>query len=206
MARPARPSKKPVHNQHNGVGQLRIIGGEWRSRKLSFPDLPGLRPTPDRVRETLFNWLAPYVAGAKVIDLFAGSGAVFLEALSRGAATGLALDSSSVAISSLREHLGTLRCTVGQAQTADALRYLETQPATPFDLAFLDPPFNQNLLPAACALLEARGWLADDAWIYTESETAPSTLGLPGSWRLHREQKSGQVYYSLWQRMADNAA
>ena len=175
-------------------------------RQLSFPDLPGLRPTPDRVRETLFNWLAPYVARAKVIDLFAGSGAVFLEALSRGAATGLALDSSNVAISSLREHLGTLRCTVGQAQTADALRYLETQPATPFDLAFLDPPFNQNLLPAACALLEERGWLADDAWIYTESETAPSTLGLPGSWRLHREQKSGQVYYSLWQRMADNVA
>ena len=205
MARPARPSKKPVHNQHNGVGQLRIIGGEWRSRKLSFPDLPGLRPTPDRVRETLFNWLAPYVAGAKVIDLFAGSGAVFLEALSRGAATGLALDSSSVAISSLREHLGTLRCTVGQAQTADALRYLETQPATPFDLAFLDPPFNQNLLPAACALLEERQWLADDSWIYTESETAPSTLGLPGNWRLHREQKSGRVYYALWQRTAEIA-
>ncbi|NBF05477.1 16S rRNA (guanine(966)-N(2))-methyltransferase RsmD [Pseudomonas sp. Fl5BN2] len=206
MARPARPSKKPVHNQHNGVGQLRIIGGEWRSRKLSFPDLPGLRPTPDRVRETLFNWLAPHVAGAKVIDLFAGSGAVFLEALSRGAATGLALDSNNVAISSLREHLGTLHCTVGQAQTADALRYLETQPATPYDLAFLDPPFNQNLLPAACALLEERGWLAEDAWIYTESETPPSTLGLPGRWRLHREQKSGQVYYSLWQRMAESAA
>ncbi|MCK9798554.1 16S rRNA (guanine(966)-N(2))-methyltransferase RsmD [Pseudomonas chlororaphis] len=205
MARSPHPSKKPVHNQHNGVGNLRIIGGEWRSRKLSFPDLPGLRPTPDRVRETLFNWLAPYVAGAKIIDLFAGSGAVFLEALSRGAASGLALDSSNVAISSLREHLGTLRCTVGQAQTADALRYLESQPATPFDLAFLDPPFNQNLLPAACALLEERGWLADNAWIYTESETAPSTLGLPGTWRLHREQKSGQVYYALWQRMADTA-
>ena len=205
MARSPHPSKKPVHNQHNGVGNLRIIGGEWRSRKLSFPDLPGLRPTPDRVRETLFNWLAPYVAGAKIIDLFAGSGAVFLEALSRGAASGLALDSSNVAISSLREHLGTLRCTVGQAQTADALRYQESQPATPFDLAFLDPPFNQNLLPAACALLEERGWLADNAWIYTESETAPSTLGLPGTWRLHREQKSGQVYYALWQRMADTA-
>ena len=205
MARSPHPSKKPVHNQHNGVGNLRIIGGEWRSRKLSFPDLPGLRPTPDRVRETLFNWLAPYVAGAKIIDLFAGSGAVFLEALSRGAASGLALDSSNVAISSLREHLGTLRCTVGQAQTADALRYLESQPATPFDLAFLDPPFNQNLLPAACALLEERGWLADNAWIYTESETAPSTLGLPGTWRLHREQKSGRVYYALWQRMADTA-
>ncbi|WP_095109114.1 16S rRNA (guanine(966)-N(2))-methyltransferase RsmD [Pseudomonas sp. Irchel 3E20] len=198
----ARPTKKPVHNVHNGVNQLRIIGGEWRSRRLSFPDAPGLRPTPDRVRETLFNWLAPYVAGAKVLDPFAGSGALFLEALSRGAAMGQALDSSNIAVSSLREHLGTLRCSVGQVQTADALRYLETQPAIAFDLVFLDPPFNQNLLPATCALLEERQWLADEAWVYTESEAPPSSLGLPGNWRLHREQKSGRVYYALWQRMA----
>ncbi|NWB25730.1 16S rRNA (guanine(966)-N(2))-methyltransferase RsmD [Pseudomonas gingeri] len=199
MASSSRPSKKPAHT-HNGVNQLRIIGGEWRSRRLSFPDVLGLRPTPDRVRETLFNWLAPYVAGAKVLDPFAGSGALFLEALSRGAAMGQALDASNVAVSSLREHLGTLRCSVGQVQTADALRYLETQTATAFDLVFLDPPFNQNLLPGVCALLEERQWLADDAWVYTESETAPSTLGLPGNWRLHREQKSGRVYYALWQR------
>jgi 16S rRNA (guanine966-N2)-methyltransferase len=182
---------------------LRIIGGQWRSRRLSFPDAPGLRPTPDRVRETLFNWLAPYVAGARVLDPFAGSGALFLEALSRGAAMGQALDASSLAVSSLKEHLGTLRCTVGQVQTADALRYLDSQPATPFDLVFLDPPFNQNLLPAVCTLLEERHWLADDAWVYTESEAAPSTLGLPGNWRLHREQKSGRVYYALWQRVAE---
>jgi len=201
MASPSRPSKKPAH-PHNGVNQLRIIGGEWRSRRLSFPDVPGLRPTPDRVRETLFNWLAPYVAGAKVLDPFTGSGALFLEALSRGAAMGQALDASHVAVSSLREHLGTLRCSVGQVQTADALRYLETQAATAFDLVFLDPPFNQNLLPGVCALLEERQWLADDAWVYTESEAAPSGLGLPGNWRLHREQKSGQVYYALWQRSA----
>ncbi|WP_420234265.1 16S rRNA (guanine(966)-N(2))-methyltransferase RsmD [Pseudomonas sp. ABY48] len=197
MARPSNSSKKPVHN---GVNQLRIIGGEWRSRRLSFPDAPGLRPTPDRVRETLFNWLAPYVAGARVLDPFAGSGALFLEALSRGAAMGQALDASNLAVSSLKEHLGTLRCTVGQVQTADALRYLDSQPATPFDLVFLDPPFNQNLLPAVCSLLEERQWLADDAWVYTESESAPSTLGLPGNWRLHREQKSGRVFYALWQR------
>ncbi|WP_434560252.1 16S rRNA (guanine(966)-N(2))-methyltransferase RsmD [Pseudomonas sp. Z5-35] len=203
MARPSNSSKKPVHN---GVNQLRIIGGEWRSRRLSFPDAPGLRPTPDRVRETLFNWLAPYVAGAKVLDPFAGSGALFLEALSRGAAMGQALDASSLAVSSLKEHLGTLRCTVGQVQTADALRYLDSQPATPFDLVFLDPPFNQNLLPAVCALLEDRQWLADDAWVYTESETAPSTLGMPSNWRLHREQKSGRVFYALWQRTAGAVA
>ncbi|KPA89485.1 MULTISPECIES: 16S rRNA (guanine(966)-N(2))-methyltransferase RsmD [Pseudomonas] len=204
MASPSRPSKKPAPS-HNGVNKLRIIGGEWRSRRLTFPDVQGLRPTPDRVRETLFNWLAPYVAGARVLDPFAGSGALFLEALSRGAAMGQALDASHVAVSSLREHLGTLRCTVGQVQTADALRYLETQPASAFDLVFLDPPFNQNLLPGVCALLEERQWLADDAWVYTESESAPSTLGLPGNWRLHREQKSGQVYYALWQRSAPAA-
>ena len=108
MASSSRP-KKPVHNVHNGVGQLRIIGGEWGSRKLSFPDVVGLRPTPDRVRETLFNWLAPYIGGAKVLDPFAGSGALFLEALSRGAAQAQALDASNVAVSSLKEHLGTLR-------------------------------------------------------------------------------------------------
>jgi len=199
MASPSRPSKKPAH-PHNGVNQLRIIGGEWRSRRLSFPDVPGLRPTPDRVRETLFNWLAPYVAGAKVLDPFAGSGALFLEALSRGAAMGQALDASNLAVANLREHLGTLRCSVGQVQTADAMRYLETQTATAFDLVFLDPPFNQNLLPGICSLLEERQWLADDAWVYTESENAPSGLGLPGNWRLHREQKSGRVHYALWHR------
>eukprot|EP01031_Cornospumella_fuschlensis_P043548 gene43548-53244_t len=117
----ATPVKPVAEKRHKGAGEVRIIGGEWRSRKLSFPDAPGLRPAPDRVRETLFNWLAPYIAGAKVLDPFAGSGALFLEALSRGAAQAQALDASNVAVSSLKEHLGTLRCTNGQVQTADAL-------------------------------------------------------------------------------------
>lgn len=201
MASSSRP-KKPVHNVHNGVGQLRIIGGEWGSRKLSFPDVVGLRPTPDRVRETLFNWLAPYIEGARVLDPFAGSGALYLEALSRGASMGLALDTNSMAISSLREHLGTLRCTVGRTATGDALPHLETQPAEQFDVVFLDPPFHQDLLMPACTLLEERNWLADSAWIYTESETAPSTLGMPANWRLHREKKAGQVHYAVWERSA----
>jgi 16S rRNA (guanine966-N2)-methyltransferase len=129
-----------------------------------------------------------------------GSGALYLEALSRGASSGLALDNNSAAVSSLREHLGTLRCSIGKAAKDDALRYLETQPAEQFDVIFLDPPFHQNLLVPACTLLEERNWLADNAWIYTESETAPSTLGLPGNWRLHREKKAGQVHYALWER------
>lgn len=194
-----KPSPKP---EAAGSGQLRIIGGEWRSRQFSFPMAHGLRPTPNRVRETLFNWLAPYVAGAQVLDCFTGSGALYLEALSRGASSALALDSNHSAIASLRQTLATLKCSNGQLLQTNALQYLENQPATPYDLVFLDPPFGQDLLEPACALLEDRGWLAKDAWIYTESEAAPSTLALPGNWRLHREQKAGQVYYALWQRGA----
>ncbi len=190
----------PRPKTHNGLGQLRIIGGEWGSRRLTFPDTPGLRPTPDRVRETLFNWLAPYIAGAKVLDVFTGSGALYFEALSRGASMGLALDSNAAAIASLRQNLNLLNCTTGQIAQADALRHLETAAATPFDVVFLDPPFHQGLLASACALLESRGWLAENAWIYTESENAPSTTGLPGNWRLHREKKAGQVHYALWER------
>lgn len=196
-----KPSPK---HEDTGSGQLRIIGGEWRSRQFSFPMAHGLRPTPNRVRETLFNWLAPYVAGAHVLDCFTGSGALYLEALSRGASSALALDSNHSAIASLRQTLATLKCTHGQLLQTNALLHLENQAATPYDLVFLDPPFGQNLLEPACTLLEEKGWLAKDAWVYTESEAAPSTLALPGNWRLHREQKAGQVYYALWQRQAND--
>lgn len=187
---------------HGGQGQLRIIGGEWRSRRFAFPDGPGLRPTPDRVRETLFNWLAPYIEGARVLDPFTGSGALYLEALSRGAREALALDLNPDSVAALRGTLDTLRCGTGQLLQADALRYLANQAATPYDLVFLDPPFNLGLLQPVCTLLEERGWLANDAWVYTESEAAPSSLGLPGNWRLHREKKTGNVHYALWHRTA----
>lgn len=198
MARRPTTGKAPV--AHGGDGQLRIIAGQWRSRQFAFPMAHGLRPTPNRVRETLFNWLAPYVEAARVLDPFAGSGALFLEALSRGAGSALALDLNPAAVTSLRGHLATLRCDNGQVLQSDALAYLQSQPATPFDLVFLDPPFSQDLLLPACTLLEERGWLADDSWVYTESEQVPSSLGMPGNWRLHREQKAGQVHYALWER------
>ncbi|SDN43612.1 16S rRNA (guanine(966)-N(2))-methyltransferase RsmD [Pseudomonas jinjuensis] len=200
MNRRANGAPRAPQRAHGGQGQLRIIGGEWRSRRFAFPEGPGLRPTPDRVRETLFNWLAAYVPGARVLDPFAGSGALFLEALSRGAGEALALDMNSEAVAALRGHLQTLQCSNGQIQSGDALRYLETQSVRPFDLVFLDPPFHQDLLQNTCRLLEERGWLAPDAWIYTESEAAPSSLGLPANWRLHREKKAGSVHYALWQR------
>ncbi len=194
-----KPVKTPA-KVHGGQGSLRIIGGEWRSRRFAFPNGPGLRPTPDRVRETLFNWLAPHIEAARVLDAFAGSGALFLEALSRGAGQALALDTNGEALAALRKHLDTLDCPRGQVVQGDALRYLDNQPPQPFDLVFLDPPFHQNLLQATCEALERRGWLAERAWIYTESESAPSTLGLPGAWRLHREKHAGQVHYALWAR------
>jgi 16S rRNA (guanine966-N2)-methyltransferase len=194
------PQKPAASKAHGGQGQLRIIGGEWRSRRFAFPDGPGLRPTPDRVRETLFNWLAPYVEGAHVLDPFAGSGALLLEALSRGAASGLACDLNPASVASLRGHLATLQCSNGEIQLGDALQLLTRPAPRRFDIVLLDPPFHKDLLQGACNLLETQGWLADGAWIYTESETALSTLGLPGNWRLHREKHTGQVHYALWQR------
>ena len=182
--------------------QVRIIGGQWRSRKLQVPDAPGLRPTPDRIRETLFNWLAPYIQGARVLDAFTGSGALFLEALSRGANHGLAIDVNPTAIQNLRSNLALLACENAEVLCVDSLQQLSNPTAQGFDIVFLDPPFHKDLLVTACELLEHYNWLNPDAWIYTESEQAPSSLGVPSSWRLHREKHSGQVHYALWQRQS----
>lgn len=186
--------------QQNRPSQLRVIAGEWRSRRFSFTEQPGLRPTPDRVRETLFNWLSMYIEGARCLDLFAGSGALTLEALSRGAAHALACDTSREVVTTLRGHLQTLQCDRSEIRLQDAMGLLAGTPDAPFDLVFLDPPFHQDLLVPACTALEDNGWLTPDALIYTESETPPDRLPFPASWHLHREKKAGRVWYSLWQR------
>lgn len=191
----AKASSKSAHSN-----QVRIIGGQWRSRKLSVPAAPGLRPTPDRVRETLFNWLAPYIQGARVLDAFTGSGALFLEALSRGASSGLALDSNADATNNLRSNLALLACETAEVLHVDALDYLSSEAQHGFDIALLDPPFHQDLLLKSCELLESNDWLNQRAWIYTESEQAPSSLSVPHTWRLHREKHTGQVHYALWQK------
>lgn len=180
--------------------QLRIIAGEWRSRRFSFTEQPGLRPTPDRVRETLFNWLSAEIEGARCLDLFAGSGALTLEALSRGARHTLSCDLSRDVVQTLRGHLTTLECTRGEVRQQDALTLLAGSPDAPFDVVFVDPPFHQQLLEPACAALEANGWLTPNSLIYTESETAPARLAQPANWQPHREKKAGQVWYSLWRR------
>lgn len=193
-------AKKPTQTAR--TSSIRIIGGEWRSRKLTVPDVPGLRPTPDRVRETLFNWLAPTIQGARVLDAFTGSGALFLEALSRGASTGMAIDANTDAVNNLRRNLAVLQCDDAQVLRVDSLQYLSSKTEQGFDIVLLDPPFHQDLLLSACQLLEDNNWLNKDAWIYTESEQAPSSLGVPSTWRLHREKHTGQVHYALWQKVS----
>ena len=179
---------------------LRVIGGEWRGRKIRFPGKGGIRPTPDRVRETLFNWLSAAVPGSRCLDLFAGSGALGLEALSRGAREATFVDQNRENAAKLRETLALLapdRATVVQA---DALAWLKG-PATPFDVAFLDPPFDGGLLAGAMRGLESGGWLAPGAFIYVEMPAKSGEPALPAGWILHRSGRAGAVGYHLARRV-----
>lgn len=187
---------KTKSDQHKGGSQsVRVIGGQWRSRRISFPDLPQLRPTPDRVRETLFNWLAPIIDGAQCLDLFAGSGALGIEALSRGAAEVVFLEQSREAAVSLREQLGLLNAQHARVIESDALHYLQ-RTQDHFDIVFLDPPYDSDLLPQICELLEKRSLLRPHARIYIEQRT-DATLSLPSQWELLRSKRAGQVHYHL---------
>ena len=187
-------------NRRGGrANQLRVIGGQWRGRRLAFPDLPGLRPTPDRVRETLFNWLAPVLPGARCLDLFAGSGALGIEALSRGAAEVVFVERHPLAVRALRDHLDRLHAHGARVEQADALAWL-SQPGTPFEIALLDPPFGAGGLEPACAALEAGGWLATSAWIYLEAAAEAGMPALPACWVPYREKTAGAVAYRLARR------
>jgi len=175
---------------------LRIIGGAWRGRKFRFPPGDALRPTPDRVRETLFNWLMGRVQGARVLDLFAGSGALGIEALSRGAAHVTFVESDPLVVRSLESVLATLGARHAEVQCTDALRFL-ARPARPIDLVFLDPPFDSDLATRAAAALEAGGWLADGALVYLELPARAALPALPATWRLIKSGRAGDVGYHL---------
>lgn len=190
--------KKP---NHNGSGQIRIIGGQWRGRKLPVPDSPGLRPTTDRVRETLFNWLAPHMVDARCLDCFAGSGALGLEALSRYAGSTTLLEMERHVAQQLQKNLATLKASHAQVVNTNTLTFL-AQPGTPHDVVFIDPPFRKGLLEETLSLLEKNGWLADDALIYVESEVENGLPPVPAHWDLHREKVAGQVAYRLYHREA----
>ena len=184
-----------------GKRQLRLIGGTWGGRKLGFPALPDLRPTGDRTRETLFNWLQPVLPGSRCLDLFAGSGALGLEAASRGASQVVLLEQAAPALRHLRDAVALLQADQVQVVAGDALRFLGG-PATPFDIVFLDPPFTGDLLATAAARLEQGGWLAPGARIYVEQARSEPAAVLPENWDLSRDKQAGQVRYALYQRAA----
>ncbi len=203
--RPPRPrrSGRPAGDGRPGnksTGRLRIIGGDYRRRLLPVLDSPGLRPTPDRVRETLFNWLAAALPGARVLDLFAGTGALGLEALSRGAREAVFVERDARVSAQLRENLATLGAeTRARVVGADAASFL-AGPASPCSLVFLDPPFRMGLAAPCCATLEA-GWLEENAWVYLETE-AELTPEVPANWQLHREVRAGDSHGRLYRRAA----
>ncbi|EOC0588052.1 16S rRNA (guanine(966)-N(2))-methyltransferase [Cronobacter sakazakii] len=188
--------KKPTSS---GSGQIRIIGGQWRGRKLPVPHSPGLRPTTDRVRETLFNWLAPYLVGARCLDCFAGSGALGLEALSRYAADATLLEMERSVAQQLQKNLATLKSSAAKVVNTNTLNFLN-QNGEPHDIVFVDPPFRKGLLEETLNLLETRGWLAPQALIYVESEVENGLPPVPANWQLHREKVAGQVAYRLYLR------
>lgn len=179
---------------------LRIIAGMWRGRRFRFPVEAQIRPTPDRVRETLFNWLGSRVQGAKCLDAFAGSGALGLEALSRGAARVAFIERDAVAVRELQALLKEWAAQGARVERADTLKFLAQPPQETFDIVFLDPPFAADLLPAAARLLEERGWLAPRALVYVERAARANPPALPPGWQLARHKRAGEVGYDLYER------
>ena len=181
----------------NAQGELRIIGGDWRSRKLTFPDSGGVRPTPARTRETLFNWLNFHLAGARCLDLFAGSGALGLEALSRGADDCVFVDHTPVLVHALNHNLALLQAKSARVVGKDIGAFL-AGPGEGFDIVFIDPPFRQGWLPRLLPALAQNAWVRPGGWVYMEHESELATPAVPVDWNLHRQKSAGQVCYCLF--------
>ena len=171
--------------------RVRIVGGAWRSRMLPFPDVPGLRPTPDRVRETLFNWLGQLMDGKVCLDLFSGSGALGFEALSRGAKQVVMVERDAKVARSLSANAATLNAENCELVVADALKFLDREMRR-FDVIFVDPPYDLHFLPRVLPMLLAR--LNEDGMVYAESDT-PLEVG--PEWQVWRSGNAGQVHYYL---------
>ena len=190
------------HDRSRGrEGQFRIIAGRWRGRRLKFPPLADIRPSPDRVRETLFNWLAPVVEGSVCLDLFAGSGALGLEALSRGAAHVSFVDQQEQAICRIQDHLALLACEDADAFAGDAFEFLEdTAQERDYDIVLLDPPFDSDCEDSVISGLENGGFLSSHAYIYLEIPATKDLPEVPANWELLHSKTTGQVGYHLWLR------
>ncbi|MCL2917205.1 16S rRNA (guanine(966)-N(2))-methyltransferase RsmD [Shewanella litorisediminis] len=182
-----------------GSGQVRIIGGQWRSRKLPIKDLEGLRPTTDRVRETLFNWIAADLPHARVLDCFGGSGALALEALSRYASFAKVFELQREAANQLKANLQTLKCDCAEVVNGDTLALLAAGAAEGFDIVFIDPPFRKGLADATLIALKDHGWLNEDALVYLETESELVSMPLPQGFTELKHKTAGQVCYRLLQ-------
>lgn len=186
----------PRHKRRRATGSFRIIGGRWRGRRLRFPEIDQLRPTPDRVRETLFNWLTPIIDGAVCLDLYSGSGALGIEALSRGAAECTFVDHSAVALDAIRQHADMLQVERVSFVNAEALAYLKRCQSS-FDIIFIDPPFDADAWPRLLHRIVENELLRPGGRIYLE---APATAGpppLPATLALVRSKRAGRVGYHL---------
>jgi 16S rRNA (guanine966-N2)-methyltransferase len=188
---------KKQHNKKATTGSIRIISGKHRGRKLPVLMAEGLRPTTDRVKETLFNWLMPYIHGANCLDCFAGAGSLGFEALSRGASKVSLIELNNEAAKQLSANKQLLQSNDVTVCNADALAFLKTQTPEKFDVVFIDPPFRKDLVSQISELLN-NGWLSEQALIYVEMESE-STQSLPATWQLLKEKIAGQVVYRLYQ-------
>ncbi len=189
--------RRATGNKKSPPGRLRIVAGNWRNRLLDIADTPGLRPTSERIRETLFNWLAPHIEGARCLDLFAGTGALGLEALSRGAAGTVFVEKSEVAARVLKNNIEMLGAKGATVCEADAFEYLRQAPVRSFDIVFLDPPFAAEMLEDLCRLIDERQVLAEGAKVYLENDVATDEAVLPAGWELLKSKVAGQVRYTL---------
>ena len=178
-------------------GQIRIIAGKWRNRRLPVHNAEGLRPTTDRQKETLFNWLQGVTDEAKVLDLYAGAGGLGFEAMSRYAQFLLAIEKDKKIAALLKKNAEVLSANA-KIQTANVLEFLKQKPTGQFDLVFIDPPFRQNLLQPTLDLLAP--WLAEKAWIYLEAEAELSAPQTPEDWLLYREKVIGQSHAYLFKK------
>lgn len=178
-------------------GRLRIVAGIWRSRVLDIADVEGLRPTPERVRETLFNWLTPGIAGNRCLDLYAGTGALGIEALSRGANEVVFVEKSRRAVTALRRNVENLEADGASVKHVDAIEFLGDYSGEPFDIVFLDPPFDDDNIAELCRLLAETNSLTADARIYIEQDRHRSLPDLPAGWSLLKQKTAGNVRYML---------
>lgn len=190
-------ARKSAGKKKSPAGQLRIVAGNWRSRFLQIAEVDGLRPTSERIRETLFNWLAPGIHGARCLDLCAGTGALGLEALSRGASEAVFVERSPIAVRALQVNVESLGATAAEILNADARDYLASSDARPFDIVFLDPPFKAELHDELCRLLQKKNWLAANARIYIESDKDQPAVKVPEGWQVLKSKTAGNVRYML---------